>query len=487
MLRSLQKIFLALAAAGAVSTTSAFSLMGPPTPWQTPDIGYMDPGGLALDDVGGVMNLFEAYRWDIKVIIYGFDPSFINYFGTRGVDEVNKAVAILNNLPPMSKTSRNLTEYPLDTRRVNYQAQSLSLIDLKSTALSALLSQVGLTSPERYVACLRSRVVVAGVTTNYTVLRRNFDPVTLLPTAYVNGQLYTYEIDEFPILGGGGGSGFVDAAEIPTDPAHAFNSVVSGVNAFIARSAVNGPVVFNNLNPGVFYTGLTRDDVGGLRFLYTKNRWATETLMNDVVLGQPSGGWAPAGSGNAGGAPVGAGLRPGIDKIYFKLMKNANGFGPFLAFTNSWNDTVIVTTNGATQKTNQRLAQPMVLPHIVFVAGDLGLTAEGTPLAFGQSDSSSWQDNAQLQGVQVGGPIWYGPGNIQVPPSSGAQQNGIGIFFSNIGYWNANSYPPTTVNEENAVIGWRWASFDGSTNAPYIYPNGGDVLQMQQQLTGGGN
>jgi len=47
----------------------------------------------------------ESYRWNIPIITYGFDSEFVEYFGQVGVAEIEKAIAILNALPPASKMS----------------------------------------------------------------------------------------------------------------------------------------------------------------------------------------------------------------------------------------------------------------------------------------------------------------------------------------------------------------------------------------------
>ena len=118
-------------------------------------------------------------------------------------------MAVLNSLPDVSTLSRNLNEYPLDdpltgatttfrdSRRVNYTAQALNLLDLKSHTMGLMMEQLGLISPERFTWTLRSRVTSGPLPdTNYSTIMRNFDPVTLQPTPYVNGNRYTYEIFE---------------------------------------------------------------------------------------------------------------------------------------------------------------------------------------------------------------------------------------------------------------------------------------------------
>jgi len=130
--------------------TRAFSLLGPFEPWMTTTNGFnpSDEG-----DIGGPMCISNGYRWNVPVVTYGFDQSFLDYFGTNGVAAVESAIQILNNLPPASGTV--LTNYPFDSRYDNYQAQSESLIDLKSQTLVLILEHLGLTQPTRYVYVLR--------------------------------------------------------------------------------------------------------------------------------------------------------------------------------------------------------------------------------------------------------------------------------------------------------------------------------------------
>src|SRR5271156_1598078 len=71
------------------------------------------------------------------------------------------------------------------------------LFDLKSAALEMLLPRLGLTDPERFMFCIQQRIVIPPLTCPYydfTIIQRNWDPVTLAPTKYVNGNLFTYTI-----------------------------------------------------------------------------------------------------------------------------------------------------------------------------------------------------------------------------------------------------------------------------------------------------
>ncbi|HEY1173415.1 MAG TPA: hypothetical protein VGH19_18745 [Verrucomicrobiae bacterium] len=245
----------------------AFSLLGPITgnpaisTWQIFANGYNFG-----TDIGGVMNRGEGYRWNVPVLYVAFDDSFIEYFGNRGVSEVESALYTFNTMTNFSLMSSNLNEFPLRTTRVNFRAQALGLQDLKSTTMRAMVEELGLTQPERYAFTLRDRNVTTfnGVTyTNYLVIMRNFDPVSHQPTAFVNGTLYTYDLrEDYTLIGAH------EAAERPVDTsAFTFTSV-----------AYSAPLI------GHFFTGLTRDDVGGLRYLYGTNNIAGERLLTDTQI-----------------------------------------------------------------------------------------------------------------------------------------------------------------------------------------------------------
>jgi hypothetical protein len=253
MPRFIQKIVLVCCLSLAARSGFAFSLLGVVEGWQIPAIGHNEPG-----DIGAVKSIGQEYRWNVPIITYGFDNSFLNYFGANGVAAVDGAFDILNSLPPFSQIDTNLSEFSLldpatgtattfrDSRRENPRARANGLIDLKSTTLSLVLEQLGLAVPERFVWTLRERRTVGTPPqTNYTVIMRNFDPVTFAHSPYVNGTRYTYQILE-------DNQANADAFEIPVDPESSFSSVASPL-----------------ITPGVFFTHLTRDDIGGLRYLYS--------------------------------------------------------------------------------------------------------------------------------------------------------------------------------------------------------------------------
>ncbi len=238
---------------GGVQSAAAFSIKGPFETYQVEALFY------ASGDLGGPHNLGEEYRRNTPVMYYTVDQNFLDYFGSNGVAAVEAAFAILNSVTNVDSYSSNLSEWPLEAQRFNYQAQALQLTDLKSVLLSGMIEEMGLAEAERFVWTLRDRDVGAGgcpADVSYFVIKRNFNPVftpldELQPSSYVNGALYSYNILEFcqpgPFL--------ADAVEFSVDPI---------ANPFSAVSGFNFPV-------GSYYTGLTRDDVGGLRYLLRTN------------------------------------------------------------------------------------------------------------------------------------------------------------------------------------------------------------------------
>ncbi len=256
--------WLALLLAGAQSGLG-FSLLGPINePYQVPTIGHGLPG-----DIGAVKNLGEEYRRNNPVQYYAFDQNFLDYFGSNGVAEVEVAVSIMNGLTNFTSYSPELSEFPLEAVRINYRAETLRLRDLKTTALSLMTEEFGLAQPERFVWTLRDRRTQPNLSCpfmTYDVIKRNFDPVTFEPSSYVNGNLYSYVIIEKCT----GADPLADAVEFSVDPlADQFSTVAS------QRAARNF---------GSFFTGLTRDDVGGFRYLYRTNNMNVEVVSPDSLL-----------------------------------------------------------------------------------------------------------------------------------------------------------------------------------------------------------
>lgn len=270
MLRPLIRLALLGCLALGTKSAPAFSLIGPNNePWQVLEIGYnpspYDPLPTAPKNLG------EEYRRNTPVMYYTFDANFWDYFGTNGVTAIERAFEILNDVlnPGVSSYSADLSEFPLAVTRENYRAGALSLLDLKSTTLKLMVEQLGLAAPERYVWNIHNKVVGPGGTPNdvtYWIVKRNWDIMPspldqLQASSYVNGVLYSYFILDYfqapPDI-------IAEAVEFPVDPLDAsFSSVASEFAISFARNMGNNQM----FSSGRFYTGLTRDDVGGLRYL----------------------------------------------------------------------------------------------------------------------------------------------------------------------------------------------------------------------------
>ena len=217
-------------------------------------------------------NLGEEFRWNVPVLYYTFDQTFLDYFGTNGAAAVDAAFNVLNDtLTNLSSFSPGLEEIPLESRQLNYTAAALHIFDLKSYALQSMVAELCLADPIAYVWTLRDLAPFppAGLPgVRYTVIQRNFDPVTFDPSAYVNGVLYTYWIDEMcplvdeavtvPVS--------VDPDALPSPPLPASRPFLQLVDYY-----------------GYYYTGLTRDDVGGLRYLLDTNNIILENAGSGTL------------------------------------------------------------------------------------------------------------------------------------------------------------------------------------------------------------
>lgn len=243
-----------------IGSAFGFALLGPNNEaYQIPNNGF---NPLFFDTLlSGPKNLGEEYRRNTPVMYYSFDANFLDFFGSNGVYAVDQCMTILNGLTNVSSYSKELNEFPLESQRFNFRAQELFIYDIKSSMLHYMMEQLGLAEPVRYTWILhdRAKIPIPPACPDamfYAVVKRNFDPVPSPPdqywsSSYVNGILFSYIIYEFCT----GPPPLADALEFPVDPL---------ANTYTA-------VADNGLELGGFYTSLTRDDVGGLRYLLRTN------------------------------------------------------------------------------------------------------------------------------------------------------------------------------------------------------------------------
>ena len=402
----------------------AFALLGPAEPWM-----QVSNGLSTAVFQSGPMDIGHGYRWNVPVLTYGFDESFLSYFGSNGVAAVESAIKVLNDLEPAS--SLVITNYPLDTLQYNYAAQDQSLIDLKSHALHLLLGQMGLTSGQQSMFVIRQWTNALSPVPNNSayefgadgwgawaipdyVVIRNFDPLTLQPSHSINGTSFAGYI-------------FQDANSLNR------GTFVLSTDPF---SADNPAVADRGGGFGEFYTSLTRDDVGGLVYLLTTNRVNYENLLQDVV-----------GAGTNSGSVVNGAWRPGVDKITFVPHPFDTNAGTFLIFTNDFVDHYFSNNILHTQSLRRVSAQPDILFNVLdyrIQADREGFTPSVRP--------TNWLNLSDANGL-LG---QAGPGIIRPPARVTFKR--LGQFYAQLGYV---IYP----FEE-----FSWGPFDGSTNPPITYP-----------------
>jgi len=284
-----------LAALACAQSALAWTPIGPPNPAGTTDNFMAGQAGAQIGynvgntEYGTPKNLHEGYRRNSPVIYYSFDESFWQYFGTNGVNELEKAFAMYNSVGKVSQL--DVMDYPEDSRGVNYTAQALALLDLKSTIMGFMTPLVGLFEPTRWVWALSGRQQLTPpnppcpFNMEYTIYQRNFSITSVggsdyPTTSYVNGVLYSYFIHDICQATGGTNPRLADAIEFPVDPLTQPYSAVADFSG----------LDYAGLLDGTFYTMLTRDDVAGLKFLYNPNNFnveaagarVTEFVTNDV-------------------------------------------------------------------------------------------------------------------------------------------------------------------------------------------------------------
>lgn len=437
-----------LALAGLVPVLHAFSPVGPAAgvSWQTTANGYQQAG-----DVVSPRPLQECYRWSSPVVCYRINESVSAYWGPRGVQAIRDAVQVMNVLPAAS--SLVVTNYPLDAKRINYSAQAKGLLDVKTVTLWSILETVGVGDSIRWTWAIRDHTDVNNVLASASVIHRNYDPVTLQPSSYVNGTLYTYEIVHTA------NPHVADAKEVQRVPSQRNNTPLAAEETLIGI--------------GEFAGRLTRDDVGALKYMYEPrfDRKRKETLTTDVAIGGSGDGqwyvpfdiggtnyityWDPFMARQVTNAVMTTGWRVGVDKLQFQEYNDSLGASNTFQYVDSvWNDSGIKTTQNVIRRVAQTAAD------IEFQVGDVGFTGNDKPIIVLRVDNPTRFVNYMAINS---GAFTEGPGIIHGP---------IQITFNSLlpSLWNGGS---RYLNEFNARIVESWGVFDGSTNVPVYFDNSG--------------
>lgn len=451
MLRSFQKLFCLLSLVVGLQHAKAFTLLGEFDDWQVNTLGF------GFGEIGGSKNLGEEFRLNTPVVTYGYDSTFLDFFGPEGVKAIDQAFAIMNKIPPASRMTTNLMEFLLDdAQRTLPSAETLTLRDLKSYTLGLIVEYMGLAG-EEHVFDLRQRIPFTSPLAcqfDYQVVLRNFDPVNSIsfpsPTRDVNGVTYGYLIvDSCP------NPNFAFAEERTIDPSDIpFNAVASWKGGGLSTPL--------GLRMGAYYINITRDDAGGLRHLYSRTNYNNEVLPNDARASAFSGPWQPIDFlGTNALSTNSLALRGGIDKVTFRKVRFDSGFSTFFKpIVQSYK--LQVRTNFTTIKQSVRRA--VFRPDILISAADLG--APPTQIPLGPPFASRTSAPRYLTNGVTGTPSSVGPGTV-IPQSNFTFHKTLPQYFNST---------PFFLDDVTAEPGFLWASFDGSTNAPFIYPN----LTMEQ-------
>jgi hypothetical protein len=458
MLRRFKVLAGLIAAMAATHEVSAFTIWGPMETWQTAALSYgarfwysynaippLDLGNSAVTELGGPKNFGEGSRLNTPTITYAFDYSFVSYFGAAGVKAVNSAFAVLNALPAASQASANLTEFLTQgNQQINYTAQALSMLDIKSAVLQIMMEHLGLLG-ETHVFDMRGLTLLGIVgepcAAQYQVINRNFDPITWNPTTYVNGVNYTFQIFD----GCTAGDAISDAIEVNTD--------LTDVSSYTAVAT------YENLRLGGYYLGLTRDDFGGLRYLYNKRNYNYEALAANCYAGSFTSAWAPAETNALSAAWVG--VLGGAEKFTFVNVNFNSVFG-----TNWGTNVIHYTMPSVTNNTLFELdvTRSNTAPDIIFAAADLSASPTDPP--FTRTMTFIASQEPLESGTSVAPSV--------ISPTLLVTLNNVGPLYLN--------YNPGFVDGSTPFLYpyFQWGVYDGTTNAPIAFPTGANLAALEE-------
>ena len=282
----------------------------------TPDPRETVTSANITDDLGGPKRFDEFWRWTTPSLTYGFDLSFVQFFGEEGIAAVNDAMLVLNDFfEPQDGSYSGVTELDLIKHKfrenhatywINTTAQNENLMDVKSLTLGMMVNYLGLGNPYRYMFTATNAYYPdpfnAGQVIFQTTLK-NYDPITIQPTDLVNNELYSYRLVHDQLAGflpdpltASVANVTIDMEEFTSvDSVTSYSAVSAIVDAFYGYTDLIWTRPPSRYGYGVFYdaqnamTGiyepryaLTYDDAGGLKHLYNTNTVAME--FNPYVL-----------------------------------------------------------------------------------------------------------------------------------------------------------------------------------------------------------
>lgn len=380
-------------------------------------------------DIGGPMPLGAEYRWNVPVISYAFDRSFIEYFGPEGIREVELAFKTFNRLPAASSIST--TNFSTEVARLNYAAQFYGLYDLKSTTLTILAEQLGLAQPTRNIVVLNFNYplfegyyhLLEGFHAydeawlnlvqawGRAFIRRNYDPETIAPSQFVNGERFDFAFI-WPVYLG---SPIGDTIE----------------NNSSGLPYRNQAIADGLPSAGYYSTGISRDDVGGIKYLLSSANINFETPLPDVHRVGAFG--LHRGSPNS--TPPAA-WRPGVEKITFVRHPYFPKLNRSLPLRRRYTD--YFYEDGKLR--GVRVERVISQPDIMFTVDN----GEGTPTnhesiyPVTRTGTTNWINNATSNGTPDGS----GPGVIVPRIKFAFRRLGdqASTAFGLSGFWPSGSY-----------------------------------------------
>ena len=230
------------------------------------------------------------------------------------------------------------------------------------------------------------------------------------------------------------------------------------------------------------------DNVGGYRYLYRADRYVVEGLLPTIALNTNSaaassgGGYVivfPPATGTTNAVVIGntntlqsVAVRGGIDQLRFTRVNFDSLIESiFNPVTNLYTD-VFITNSVLTSQSVERV---IATPDIVFGAQDLGVNVDGEPVTLLRTDTTGWTSFDAQNGIIA-------------EPGPGIITPGIQILFSDMFPFFLNETPANLSENTYAAGNYVWASFDGSTNAPIVYPEYLHYsLKDMQNINTGGN
>jgi hypothetical protein len=244
--------------------------------------------------------------------------------------------------------------------------------------------------------------------------------------------------------------------------------------------------------PGGYFGGLTRDDAGQIRFNLRSTALNVETLFADVVGGTQTS----VGSGDSTSSPwslvtsitnttgtsfltngfpvVQTALRPGVGKYKFVRLNFDSLIGSTLnPYAINWQDRYVSNKVSKTQTVSRLVTQPDLL----ISSGDYGVVSpSGAPVTAIHSDTTGWINESGNNTSGAGGEH-DGPGT-----TAGFHELGLSNF---IRYYLNFAPFGTGVGQQDATEGITWGYFDGTTNAPIVFPLGSSVREIENLALGG--